>query len=82
MDLEILGRLSDKVQSPWERNCTDTGSKQHLNCCGTLRGLIIQIALGYPTSRTTKAQGSQAEKKKKKKKKKSHTGDVIRHYAF
>lgn len=60
-----------KSQPPWEKGCIVTRLIQAPTCCGTLRGLIQQIALKYPINGTTKAEGvidhkrSQAERTKK-----------------
>lgn len=53
--LESLERLLGKSQPPWEKGCIVTRSMQASTCCGTLRGLILQIALKYPVNGTTKA---------------------------
>lgn len=54
---ESLEGLLGKSQPPWEKGCIVTRLIQAPTCCGTLRGLIQQIALKYPINSTTKAEG-------------------------
>lgn len=68
--LESLERLLGKSQPPREKGCIVTRRIQASTCCGTLRGLILQISLKIPSQwhhqrrRHVDHKGSQTERTK------------------